>query len=620
MKKGLPLIRQLQKGIIDAAGIIGIKASAALVEAKDGLKKLDDQHKITEKMKDTGAALGEQVEGADKEFGISNKKDKVIEVVREAAVEAKATISKYSNDWGVTDTVRQASDAIQENVTEPVSKFFETSGAKQNVINAGKDFEEGYGELRSMIKPYFPPESEVELYKNLKEQLINISACIMQISADEAEKVAGQFGAAIASKLAGIATTAGLFMLVGSFGTAGTGAAIASLSGAAASNATLAWVGGLLGGGMATGVVLTGGIGLIVGLTTYRALHSERRSFENLTDAEQRIVQTCWYLISVIDDLLKNKNADFNVGLSTGLLINTLIPLHDMLKEHSEDICTHLDGKHAVIFRQHVLTDFQRVVIDGFRNFSESIQPSNHAAIRIGQIGEDDYVIAGVIYALLTRTAVDGSVESQLVLKALRRSDSHLAHASEAELSSYLSRYDAVQLKGIANNVKGIYHEELWVQHYNETHKYTYAQMFEKTNHPGADVQIIDKKSRSVVEEIQLKATDNTGHINEHLEKYRNIEIRVTAESADQLHGVKWSGFENADITGKVNQDLDSVADNTLGARVFHSAEFSTAFATGHGLIEMLRGETAFPQAVEDVVRRIGTASAATLIAAYLFG
>ena len=69
------------------------------------------------------------------------------------------------------------------------------------------------------------------------------------------------------------------------------------------------------------------------------------------------------------------------------------------------------------------------------------------------------YVIGGVLYALLTRSIVDESPESQLVLDALRRSDRDLTNASEAELSNYLDSYDAEQLKGIANNVKGIYHE-----------------------------------------------------------------------------------------------------------------------------------------------------------------
>jgi hypothetical protein len=124
----------------------------------------------------------------------------------------------------------------------------------------------------------------------------------MQISPGEAEKLAAQFGTVVASKIAGIAASGALLSLVSSFGTAGTGTAIASLSGAASTSATLAWVGGLLGGGMATGAVLTGGVSIVVGLGAYKALGSERRDFEFLDENEQRVVQYCWMLIAIIDD------------------------------------------------------------------------------------------------------------------------------------------------------------------------------------------------------------------------------------------------------------------------------------------------------------------------------
>ena len=71
--------------------------------------------------------------------------------------------------------------------------------------------------------------------------------------------IAGTAGIA-GGALAGTVTTS----LVTAFGTCSTGAAISSLSGAAATNATLAWLGGGAasagGGGVATGMVVLGGI------------------------------------------------------------------------------------------------------------------------------------------------------------------------------------------------------------------------------------------------------------------------------------------------------------------------------------------------------------------------
>jgi hypothetical protein len=64
--------------------------------------------------------------------------------------------------------------------------------------------------------------------------------------------------------VAGVSTALGTWALVGTFGFASTGTAIGTLSGAAASNAILAWLGGgsiaAGGGGMAVGGVVLGGL------------------------------------------------------------------------------------------------------------------------------------------------------------------------------------------------------------------------------------------------------------------------------------------------------------------------------------------------------------------------
>lgn len=68
----------------------------------------------------------------------------------------------------------------------------------------------------------------------------------------------------------GLSTALGTWALIGTFGSASTGTAIATLSGAAASNATLAWLGGGAlaagGGGMAAGAAVLGGIVLLPAL------------------------------------------------------------------------------------------------------------------------------------------------------------------------------------------------------------------------------------------------------------------------------------------------------------------------------------------------------------------
>jgi hypothetical protein len=362
---------------------------------------------------------------------------------------------------------------------------------------------------------------------------------------------------------------------------------------------------------MATGAVLTGGVGIVAGLAAYKALGSVARNFEDLDETEQRIVQYCWMLIAMIDDYLEREGADFSADNADMLLNDTLLPLHTLLNENCEAICANLDWKNAAAYRQHVLRDFGPAIIDPFSSFTASSLAKK--ALHY------DYVIGGVLYALLTRSAVDDSLEARLVLDALRRSDSALANASEAELSSYLDDYDPEQLKGIANNVKGIYHELLWVEQFNASHEDTRAELFDTTNHAGSDVRVVDIESGDVVAEYQLKATDNIAYLNEHHVKYPGIRVIVTDEAAGQIEGAQASGNTNARLTDDVETNLEALDDNTLEDRVLEGAGLAAAISTGQELLEMLRGDREFPEAVTEVVKKTGTAGAATALAAYLF-
>jgi hypothetical protein len=91
------------------------------------------------------------------------------------------------------------------------------------------------------------------------------------IKADEAMGLMAVSGVSVASA---IAAESAIMSVVAGVGTASTGTAISTLSGAAATNASLAWLGGgavsVGGGGVAVGsVVLTGGVVVIAGAVTY---------------------------------------------------------------------------------------------------------------------------------------------------------------------------------------------------------------------------------------------------------------------------------------------------------------------------------------------------------------
>lgn len=136
--------------------------------------------------------------------------------------------------------------------------------------------------------------------RDAETSLTRLVANIFQIS----HKDSSRFASAVVAKASGAAGAAGVPGLVGAFGSASTGTAIASLSGAAASSASLYWVGSLIGGGVFAGTILTGGIGVLVGYTGLRLWKGKPRKVENLTDEEKGIVNASLALVKALKDQL----------------------------------------------------------------------------------------------------------------------------------------------------------------------------------------------------------------------------------------------------------------------------------------------------------------------------
>jgi len=604
--------REFQKSARKAQEAASGLADKAIQGGKQKLAEIDDQYHLSDKTRQLGESIGNTAKSVDKHTGISrhsrDARDALID-----SFDALTTQGKHiAEQTGIVEAARSATSALKQIVIQPGAEYLETSGINERLYQTGATLASAYGQTRAVIKPYFAPESARELLQNTRYELARITATLMQTNTDETDRLARQFSSAFTAKASGVVAAGLTLATVGTLGTASTGTAIATLSGAAANSASLYWLGSVVGGGVAAGAIMTGGVSLVAGLAAYKFLNSESRSFETLSVVEQDLVQGCWLLIARIDELLKLEPVMLGDAAAQTDLDRILLPLYQMLDENADAICEHLDSRHRLVLRQHVLVDFERVVIRGYRYWANNATAAAPADI--------EYIIGGAFYALLTRTALDDSPQSQLVLQALRRSAQELIDATEGEISDYLDRYSDAQLKGIANNVKGIYHELLYVQQYNASHSSTYAELFEQTNHPGADVIIRNASTHHVLEQYQLKAAQATGTVEAHLQRYADIRVLATEEVAQRMDGIESSGISNAVITQHTNHDLDALADNTVEDRVLTSLGLATCMAGGQEFVALLRGLKPFPDAVTSGLSKVGIASAATLLTAYLFG
>ncbi len=127
-----------------------------------------------------------------------------------------------------------------------------------------------------------------EWFQNTADDLTSIMAAVMNINKSKANLIVN----ATVGKLGFAGATAGVFGVASLVGTAGTGTAIGTLSGAAATSATLAWVGGsvFIGGLVLSGIGIIGGLGAV---WLWKGLKGKPRKYEDLYENEQKIVNAC---------------------------------------------------------------------------------------------------------------------------------------------------------------------------------------------------------------------------------------------------------------------------------------------------------------------------------------
>lgn len=172
---------------------------------------------------------------------------------------------------------------------------------------------------QQLLAPHIPTPSQIETWakdnagrfgwnekpranslQHLEETLNAVVAAIRQ----DSEKRTRIFVNTVISKTTGVAAVTGIATLISAFGAASTGAAIGTLTGAAATTAQLYWVGSLIGLGTAAGGVMLAGTGIGIGvgggLIAKRWLFGKSRPEDDLQEHEKAIVVACITLIRAI--------------------------------------------------------------------------------------------------------------------------------------------------------------------------------------------------------------------------------------------------------------------------------------------------------------------------------
>jgi hypothetical protein len=145
--------------------------------------------------------------------------------------------------------------------------------------------------------------------------------------------------------------------------------------------------------------------------------------------------------------------------------------------------------------------------------------------------------------------------ESELATIAAMQRAHPQAGDTHEELGTWLAAMYEDQIDGVVSNTKGVLHEMEFVRIENEDGDSVHAALFESTNHPGYDVQLVDR-STGETWQAQLKATDSSAYVQEWVDAHPDGEILVTEELATAMD-LPSSGVSNEALTVRTEDVVD---------------------------------------------------------------
>ena len=403
---------------------------------------------------------------------------------------------------------------------------------------------------------------------------------------------------ALSAKLGAAGATVGIFSIASLLGTASTGTAISSLSGAAFNSAALAWIGGSMatGGWIVLGLAAVGGAAAYYGSKQILSKWTgKRRKRKSLDAQEKQFVETCLMLATAFRERAE-QGAELDPITAKALHNNLAQELLEQL-----EICISKVSN----WPSHPLNKLEKrkgeleLLLEALTELVETPADKRLKSTVAQPIITG--TVSATIMKLMATELPSFSADEELILDALRRSKNSLSEASDIELSNYVQSLSMDQIAGLKNNVKGIYHELAFQNRENLDGDEYIVELFENTNHAGADVRIINVETGDV-SEVQLKATNYASYVREHNKKYENIDVLATSEVAAESTEWSSSGFSNADLTADTASTLNAL-NQGADADVLESMGVAAMVTLAVNARSMLKGETLSTKAKQKIIQ-----------------
>lgn len=171
------------------------------------------------------------------------------------------------------------------------------------------------------------------------------------------------------------------------------------------------------------------------------------------------------------------------------------------------------------------------------------------------------FTTVAMAYLLGGRTSSLEGPLGQEFLGAIRDRFPELAQASLDEITEHMSAYDAEQLAGVTNMIKGKLFERLVARHENEDGDVWTADLHEDESFPGSDITLENADTGELIE-ISLKATGDPGYIEHTLSRYPDIPVLTTEEVGGLFEDnpmVMGDSLSNEDLSRVTQENFDAM-------------------------------------------------------------
>ena len=334
-----------------------------------------------------GAAIAAGAFGVKKGVDAKNDLDDAERYQRWAKQEAEEANDKLENQKSDTQSSLENYGKTKKLGIEHINLFDslicypggERKGSQlaipRDMIDVQKKMDDGRTMAEVFGRIVITKEEEIQILKKLHliDQNMSVKDAEKKIKAErvDMEKMTNALTSAVTGSLAGLAASGGAYLGVGALATASTGTAISSLSGAAATNATLAWLGGgsLASGGlgMAGGMAVMGGLVagplLAIGGSIFASKAAEKKeeAYENWkkVEAAAEKLKVVMSKLNAIAKYTRECNSTFK-ALDEYWANNQLVELR---KIASRDVCFRdlSDNEKTIVYANYEL----RYVLNG---------------------------------------------------------------------------------------------------------------------------------------------------------------------------------------------------------------------------------------------------------------